>query len=421
MKRTALALVIAASLSLGVASALIHMPAEVSRRLFGRPLLGEPVYDDFYATAYNGLLLASCSGGQPWLNAQRALEACAGARFFPVPYVDYQLKQAPLYSILASSAYFVMSLVGARPSTPEGALVFYSFEALTSVAFLVAAALALAMTYERLGAGGEWAVAHLAYVTIPMYAVYSMDTLTLLLVALSLLYAAEGRHSASVVFAGLAASANPIAFVLLASTLYYYLIGRVEGLSLTALAVGLSPYIIFAATSPRGMADYFNSLISAGSNNGVSILLTPWLGPSAYGAWVGAWLAFNLLLMAAGAAYPRAAARYEALALSTSIALCPVFPPQSMLLALPLLSPQLRGKGERAVLQAADVLNALIIPLWFKDASLRYHLNNLLGLNLPVYDNPLGLDSPIQWIAQLRNALLLALLALKLLSRDKAL
>jgi hypothetical protein len=57
----------------------------------------------------------------------------------------------------------------------------------------------------------------------------------------------------------------------------------------------------------------------------------------------------------------------------------------------------------------SEVLNALIILLWFRDGFLREVLNKTLGLGLPVENNPASTSSLVFWIIQVRNVLLLAL------------
>ena len=87
-----------------------------------------------------------------------------------------------------------------------------------------------------------------------------------------------------------------------------------------------------------------------------------------------------------------------------SITLSLEFPPQSFILIAPFLPIYLYHRKEKFSIIIADLLNALIIILWFKDLELR----KLFGfLDLPIKYSPQTLDSPVQIIAQTRNVILI--------------
>ena len=86
-----------------------------------------------------------------------------------------------------------------------------------------------------------------------------------------------------------------------------------------------------------------------------------------------------------------------------------IFTPQMILLIAPLALVVL-SKRELIPYLVADVANTLMMVLFFMDEELRRLVNMYLGMNLNTTFNPWSIDSPIQWLAMLRNILLLILL-----------
>jgi len=103
------------------------------------------------------------------------------------------------------------------------------------------------------------------------------------------------------------------------------------------------------------------------------------------------------------------------IAMIASTTLNYVFTPQMILLIAP-LALLLLNKCEVTMYVIADVTNALIMILFFMDKELRKLINMYLDLGLSIVFNPWSIDSPIQWLAMVRNVLLIILLIKLILS-----
>jgi len=86
-----------------------------------------------------------------------------------------------------------------------------------------------------------------------------------------------------------------------------------------------------------------------------------------------------------------------------------IFTPQMILLIAP-LAVVLLDRAKLALYIVSDIANCLIMIFFFMDAEIRRALNMYLGLNLSACFNPWLIDSPIQWLATVRNIILLIIL-----------
>ncbi|WP_440060217.1 hypothetical protein ACSU1N_03500 [Thermogladius sp. 4427co] len=412
MKKRIVAVIVA--LLVGVVSTILHMPALVSSALFGRPLVATPLYDDFYQSIYNGLYVSSCSGGENWVNSLAMRDVCQGRPVFPIPYVDYRLNQPPSYLLLASSLIYVLNKAGYKPVDPRGGVLFYVLESIIQIVFLAVSSLFYDKLLERLGSNFARRAMAFLFPSFLAYSVYSMDTITLFFLVLSLYLLESGRVSIAVLALSIGSSFNIILLAPLGFILYQDLIGRVSVKTYYVL-IGLIPYILSAAVSPGSILNYFMNLIDNSQNNGLSVIVTYFAGRAGYGFWVGFYLVvLYILLRLSEGSCGEGLLHCFMLFTVFSIILNPSLPPQSILLVLPLLYILVSDQVLLIQLYAADFFNSIIMALWFNDSLLRYYLNVYAGINVPVYDNPWTLESPVQWVVQARNIILLAL-SLKLL------
>jgi len=403
------AVVFLIALAIGLASFIIHMPPEASGILFGRQIVQAPFYDDFYQSVYNGLYVGACSGGSGWVNGDVMRLVCEGGQVFPIPYMDYKLNQPPLYLFLASLSMYVSNALGFKPGLPQASLVFYLLQSFVEIVFLIASALIYYRFTRVIEAPIQKRLLSLFFPSLIAYSIYSLDTLTLFFLVSSLYCLAARKTTYSALMLALGSSVNIFLLVPLALLVYLDARGWLQ-INYIPVLLGLTPYILFLLASPGSLLDYLTYLIENSSNNGLAIILSSLAGRVGYGLWVGLYMAVIYMLLLLGER-PGGGGFHSVLISFTllSIVLNPSLPPQSLVLMTPLLYLPLTSLQDLTLLYATDFLNTLVIPMWFKDSTLRYYANMYLGLNLPVYDNPFSLDSPVQWVVQARNILLITL------------
>ncbi|MEZ0394085.1 MAG: hypothetical protein ABWK00_03460 [Desulfurococcaceae archaeon] len=377
MERRLLALAVA----LALASFVLHLPPEAQGALFGTVLIKQPLYNDLWS---------------------RAQGYVAQGRTALLPYVDVNVAEPPLYvAVLAA----LVDLSNAFGDYGARALAFNAAQAA-----LAAAGLAIGLSaLEELGGQRGGTLRKFLWASYVIYGAYSLEPLSLALIALSLRELARGRRFAAGLAAGLAASLSAPALALLAVELAAFAAEWSPAGMLGVLA-GSSAYAA-SIPFPGWASSFISSLMGPNINNGLWNLLTARADAAeAYGLGGGVLMAFAfgcLVLARREAGDPGAAASIAALAIAGSIVLSPAFTPQLMVILIP-LHVALFGGAETA-LRLSDLLNSMIIPLWFADAQIREQLAEL-GFRIVVEQNPMSLSSPVQWIAQARNLLCLYVL-----------
>ncbi|MCD6301395.1 MAG: hypothetical protein J7L82_04915, partial [Staphylothermus sp.] len=241
-----------------------------------------------------------------------------------------------------------------------------------------------------------------------VYLIYSWEIVFLYIILLSVERMYKQKFDfLTYLLIGLSASINYIGWIIVIYLLYTFLTTNKLDMNIKGLAIGLLPYLIVLIISPIYLSETFNYIASLSYCNNCIYLLTtidPW---SQYMRAI----AFIVLVCIFTIIFPFLDIRSEpiktiSILLSISVILSLEFPPQSFILIAPFLSIYLYQYREKFSFLLADLLNALIIVLWFRDLELR-KLFNFLGL--PIKHSPQTLDSPIQLIAQTRNVLLLVL------------
>ena len=432
-KRVVVAVTIA-SLAL---SFLLHLPTDAVTTLTGYtppPPIGS-VYSDIIAGVYGPIFedpsLCPSATSDRWIDRAALQDLCRGVPRFYLPYRDYVLEYPPLVGALwalSTNLGFAAAGFRAGPEAPAEAravakLVHYAVQS----AAIGAAALVLMRELWRVS---EKAGLSRLYVILPLlpsfvvYAIYNWDLLAAALAVLSLRLLLEERYLAAGVSMGLAVSAKlmPVAagLVIGYELLQELLKGRRGRFApyLLGLVLGLLPYLALATGAPTGFRRFIEHHAAWYCENCVMLLLF-WdpMAPGARAASILAVLVALILvtLLPPSRAWPRWPVDKAFLATSLFIALNYVFTPQMLLMIAPLALLVLKGRRFWYYV-AVDVLNALIILLWFHDSELR---SALAFLGIPQGYNPWGIDSPIQMIAAVRNLLLLYLLlreSLELLS-----
>lgn len=391
-------------------SAYIHAPnTPIPFSLFGLK----------YTDLVHGVFNPRFHSTDAWLDTSPLRSLASLEYACPLPYVHYKFEYPPLVGALwalSTCGGLKLAMSWGPPNYLElvksAALAHYLIQVLYLSAFFILTILVL----RRLGASRERVMLWIALPSTILYLIYNWDIIASSLALLGLYAFYKRRFFASGLLMGLSVSAKLLTIGLaswLALELYVRGLRKwgnryLVGLALTAAL----PTIALFAVSPLGFAEYVSHHAGWYCENCLYMLLIRdiWSPLHRY------LYASLLALMGLALLICRLRARdirlsdYLVPALYAPVILNYVFSPQMALLLSPFSIYLLRRKALLAAYVVADTMNALIIVVFFEDERIR----KLLGL--PGGFNPWTLDSPVQWIAAIRNILLLAIMAYFMLS-----
>jgi len=429
LKKTLYILVVAAL----IASTILHMPVEVQQIVFGKTVIGEPLYADLLRSTYIPLFRDSCRQSSVveyyWLDRERGRDFCGGAEFYPLPFKDYKLLLTPvetsLWVALTLATYVLTPKTSGQHAlaSDQGLAVFYTLYSLVTGIAIILSFAYIYRTLEVLEAERRAIIlATTVSATLVTYAIYDWFPVAMLFYSMYLYYFIKHEYSKACLALGLLASTNPLGLVLVFLTLYNTLTRRfpLTGKNLAILGLScLVPYAALTAVYPSLFLDLINRITSSVCNNCIYLFLTNNASSQILrGVGVIVWaLAITVYLAwTPNISDRRSTYAYTVLFQTLAIALSLEPVPQALLLVIPFL-PALYTiyDNYRPLLPhyVMDLCNSLIILLWFKDYSIRRELS-FLGIALE--QNPLTLESPVQWIAQLRNTVLIVLTAITILT-----
>ncbi len=416
-------------------SFIVHMPVEIQEKVFGRTIIEEPLYSDVTIDMYKSLFLSdsicraySSSSESTGIGfyPDSAKKFCVGEDFFPLPLRDYRFPYPPLtIGLWFISTYLAYSIASARHSigvnplaTIDAYMIFYfMYSFLIFLAVMVSAQIVVSLLKNVCRENSrKYLVLPIGIATPSMlvYLLHGYDIYAQLLTVLGLYMFSKKRYGLSSLMFGLASCISPYVLVLIIPLLFFlYRKSAFDSLlySLLGFLGGLTPYLILYILSPSSVTKLVNTILLGYCNSCIYlfILNNIW---SYYGRAfsVAAITFFTLLLMSLKSrrSLEGEISRFILL-LAFTILFSYSFPPQVFLLVLPLLV--IFSSNNTRILFSillADALNALIIPLWFKDYEIRQIL--IKYINIPLKYSPWTPDSPIQWIAQLRNIILFIVL-----------
>ncbi len=383
------ALLIIMVIAVAISSTLIHMPLDVQEAVFGAKLFS-PVYSDifgYYSSYYS--------------SANSSL---------PIPYRDFDYYQMPLSGLMllvpAAATYVVAGgFFGAGSET-----VFYLvFSALNTLFYIF-----IILYYVRLTrfiTADRRSTLLLFYPSFIVYLVYDWSIVALFLIIAGIYYVVTARPFIGYSLLAMSSLIQPIMFLALLGLLYLLfqedrsddIKGMLFGLALTLLIV-----ILWLIGLPYSTRDLVGLITGYSCRNCLYILVfkspsNPLVLPISLS--VAYALSFIILLLKSRW---QMGYLWKPLLLFISLIVFGIdFVPQYILFILPLLPLLSEGVTNRwrilFLLLIADILNVLVIILWFSDASLRASM----GIpGIPIRNNPWELASPIQWIAQSRNIIL---------------
>lgn len=355
-----------------------------------------------------------------WYDEEALEGVCAGRPVVGAPYVDYKFEYPPIVgAVWYVSTALARSLAGpdlspleagTEPARTKALVTHFTVNAAFNALGLIAVIHSAARLVGVVGASPKRILLLALSPSLLMYATYNWDLLTAGLFMLGLLALVEGRPRTAGVLLGLSVSTKLIPLVAVAVALYelhYSGSRRLEGVAEGLLLAGALPYLAVALASPRGFSEFVAH--HAGwycENCFVLPLLEDLWSPYAKFASVLAITAFASAVVAfehvEGERSERALVDKCFLALAAAVTFNYVFTPQMLLMVAPLAL--LLPRSALLLYAIADACNAVFIIAFFENSALA---GLLASVGISADEDPWTAGSPTQWIAAVRNYLLI--------------
>lgn len=402
------ALAVVAAIVVYAASVYIHDPSTPT-------LLGNWGFK--YSDVVYGLFYPIFEKPERWFSASRYYELALKGfdKECPVPYVDYKFEYPPLVGLL----WYASTCTGfklARIFAPSAGFKEYLNLAARIHyyvnAAVAAACFALLLVYLRkLGTSWSRLVVYALLPSILMYSTYNWDLVAVFFAVAGLYEYFKKRYLASGVLMGLSVSAKLLtAGLALWLFIELYLAEGKSRRNLAYYSAGLLVILLvffggLALYSWRGLLAFYEHHANWYCENCIYMLFVKDIWSESHRVSFIGFLALTWLFMLEARTKSSRAelAGYVIPATYSTVVLNYVFSPQMILLLAPPSLVYLSSTLLK-IYVAADILNALIMVLFFKDSEVRA----LLGLE-PKF-SPHTIDSPVQWIAMARNTLLLLIM-----------
>ncbi|WP_448579728.1 hypothetical protein [Thermosphaera sp.] len=398
--------VLALTIAILITGFILHMPVEVQEYVFHSVFNPNPIYNDLYNSNYKGILANPCGNPTQWFNQAKRSVLCSGESVFPTAYLDYKLPEPPLAGLAFTVLTALAFLFSSNVFSTAYATALYIVQSIISI---MSVFLALILFNRKLSNRFNEHWLPLGFASLLVYGIYSLNSLILPLYVLFLTSLLEREHHKALLYAGLLTAWNPFFTILFGLSLAYML---ESSHPLKHYAGLLPPLIAFSAlyvVNPSSLEYLVSNYLTPVFNSSVYWLFTGSVNTQALYAVSWGVLSTVILILYGLKPLGGHIALHATILVLASWVLNPVAVPQTILFAIPLLYLCSSDPRLRASALISEVLNALIILLWFQDRYLREVLNKTLGLGLPVENNPASTSSPVFWIIQVRNILLLAL------------
>ncbi len=412
-----------------ITSYIVHLPEESQILLFKQVFLENPIYSDIVNSDYKPIFIESCKyhgkiKSSVWNNKTMLDKYCRGMNPYPLPIKHYKYDKPPLalatFTFLTYITYLSTPKENDEPAlgTTTALTIFYTYYSILVLLISIVFVRYLGKIYRLLGVSARIYCLALISPTILIYMIYGWDVFALTFYVLSMYYYFEKKFFKTYLFTGLFASYNMIGFVLIFLFLYNFLLTGKNGekpRDLLGLLLGITPFIGLTIYSPNTLVKLLLWFNNEPCGNCIYLLLfnNIWsqvLRATALAIWVTAITIYLSLKPRLDEPIYRYAYLVLIIVIATLFNLS--YPPQTTILFLPLLFPLyiiFHNSKPIIIHYLHDILNSLIIILWFKDLELRKIFS---FMDLPQEYNPWNLESPVQWIAQIRNILLLIIIVL---------
>ncbi len=355
-----------------------------------------------------------------WYHSKSLAMFCRGEKVVVLPYVDYKFEYPPLVALT-----WIASLTIAR-AIVKGDLtnidVYSSFErihyyvhaVILSISYIFVIIYSIKLL-NRLGQKEKHKLILLCLSpSIILYLIYNWDIIAAMFVLLGILDFCNSRCTRSGIWLSLATLTKlypAFLFLVFAYELFQrYLhtknrdaMKNVVNFVLVYGLIALTPFIVLALSAPQGIIDFIRHHSEWYCENCIyQVFIQDIYSPYHKVLYYSILTVVVLIIMALRMDNPVSIARVSLAMLLFAISLSYIFSPQMLLILAPLAIIVLSGR-DLLVYIIADIANFGILALFFLDSYIR----SLLGLT-PKF-NPWTADSPVQWLAILRDTLLILL------------
>jgi len=364
---------------------VIHMPVSLQKYLF-QTILFKPIYTD--SIAYLKSSIVAFKNGSEYL--------------ISYPYIGYSFPYPPVigfvWLVLTRLTYLFLSLADLQLTLNNICNIFYVLYSLLGLFLLV-------VYFHFLNKLSDLKIVLFMLPSLLLYTIYGWSMLLLTLLILLIYYIEKEHDFLAGAMLGFMIAVNPYAAILLPLiiySLYYSNKIRLKNIVISA-AIPLISYALLFLSSDSATV-FWNKYFPSSCMNCSFLVLTSkistdYILPLSYIVV----MAITFLVLGLDTRSATGFSEINAkilLVIVASILFSVSYLPQYGLivaLGLLLLAEELRVK---LFILLSDVLNALIIILWFHDLYLRKALS---FLNLGLTFNPWSLNSPVQWVVQARN------------------
>jgi len=410
------------------------MPIEAQETLFGKPII-TPIYSDIVDSYYRkvfmdkkvcDLALKNTSLKDTiWINSDTARRLCLGEKVLPIIYHDYSLALPPFSGFLwfiSSSFSLVISNYNSMYSPytdPELRSLSITIYYIIMSIFIFGSAILLAMALSEISNYINIKDHRLLYIlpllpSFIVYGIYGTEIIAGSLIIFSILMFFKKRYLLSGLTSGLSVATNLFSTIPVI-IIVYELIELKKGLEyayryLLGFTAIFASYLVIVLINPPLLSKIFIGSNDLMCENCIFLYLAgspgnP-LSRSLSIVFIVILTLLTMILYTKDHDFNNIIYRKIVIGLLAVITFHYMFKPQYFLFLTFSLVILLSLK-EFLYYLFIDLLNSLIILLWFKDKELRI-LFNFLGSKIQY--SPLSPDSPIQIIAFTRNILLLIML-----------
>ncbi len=381
--------VLVISLIIWIIGFVVHMPLVLQKIVF-RSELFHPIYTDFLA--YLKSSISSFGSTEKYLMSN--------------PYFDYPFAYPPLigflWLVLTRLTYFCFLMAHIRLSPELIYSIFYIMYSLFSFIFLLIYFYFIDKTVDT-----KSKIFLFVMPSLLIYVIYGWAMLWLVLLMLLIYFLREKYYFLSGLALGLMIATNPYSAVLAPLLIYSIYYERRDQMRRFIGGVFI-PLLSYTSLflNDKSLTLFLERYFPASCLNCSFLILTSKISPDyimPLSYIVTMFFVFLILGLNVESSCCRGLGELGAkvlLVITSSILFSISYLPQYGLIvasSLLLLARELRVK---IFILLSDVLNASIILLWFHDLYLRKVLS---FLDLGLVFNPWSLNSPVQWIVQIRN------------------
>lgn len=339
----------------------------------------------------------------------------------PAPYIDYKFEYPPLIGFF----WFLTTCISFSITDKLATTTEQFFNASSSINYILQSIVLFSFTslcfyYTKkiisLYSLGTWRTAVLLLLpSTILYATYNWDLIASGLAVSSLYYFERKNYKISGLLLGLSVASKiltgglliPLASCLLKKAIRNKQAARCLMFFLTTFLIGgLAPFALMRVLSVEGFYAFVNHHVSWYCENCIYALLIPDIfSPLHRYFYVVSGAAILTLIAVQALRNSRDLLSLAYASVSSTVVLNYVFTPQMILMISPLAISALSRKELKAYV-VADITNFFLIIAFFEDLTLRSLVSRIVPIK--VVFNPWTIDSPTQWLAMIRNILILA-------------